>query len=152
MEGYLADTNIIVRFANKTSAQHKLVRNAVSALGQRQTPVYIVPQVCTELWSVGTRPAEVNGLGWTVTQTREVLDSLLELFPLLPDTPDIFAYWLTLVTKHSVHGKQVHDARLVAAMQTHGVEHLLTLNSEDFKRYQEITPVHPSEVTNEHDT
>jgi predicted nucleic acid-binding protein len=147
MKGYLADTNIVVRFANKASAQHKLVYHTVGALWRKQLPIHITPQVCAEFWSVATRPADVNGLGWTVEETREVLNSLLELFPLLPDTPDIFGHWLTLVTKHKVQGKQVHDAHLVAAMQTHSIEHLLTLNAEDFKRYAEITPVHPGEVS-----
>lgn len=50
-----------------------------------------------------------------------------------------------LVTVQGVKGKQVHDARLVAAMQTHSLGHLLTLNVKDFERYP-VTPVHPDDV------
>jgi predicted nucleic acid-binding protein len=62
---------------------------------------------------------------------------------LLPDGPPVYAAWRDLVAAHSVSGKQVHDARLVAAMMVHGVTHLLTLNTADFTRYREITAVHP---------
>ena len=44
---------------------------------------------------------------------------------------------------YSVVGAKVHDARLVAAMYVHGVNNLLTLDEQDFKRYTRITVVHP---------
>jgi predicted nucleic acid-binding protein len=37
----------------------------------------------------------------------------------------------------------VHDARIVATMKAHGIKNLLTFNSDDFKRYTEITVHHP---------
>lgn len=42
--------------------------------------------------------------------------------------------------------KQVHDARLVALMQAHGITHILTLNGSDFTRYPGITPVDPASL------
>lgn len=44
-------------------------------------------------------------------------------------------------------GKKVHDARLVAAMITHQITHLLTFNIDDFKRFSEIVVVDPRSVT-----
>ena len=38
------------------------------------------------------------------------------------------------------------DARIAALMLAHGVTHILTLNPTDFARYQDITPVTPSEA------
>lgn len=55
--------------------------------------------------------------------------------------------WRRLVVHYRVSGVQVHDARIVAAMQTHGITHLLTFNGDDFRRFSEITVVHPSEIT-----
>ena len=43
-------------------------------------------------------------------------------------------------------GVQVHDARLVANMIIHGVVNILTLNAEDFRRYEGIVVLHPSAV------
>jgi predicted nucleic acid-binding protein len=51
-----------------------------------------------------------------------------------------------LVSKHEVKGKEVHDARIVAAMLAHRVTHLLTFNTADFKRYTEIAAINPREV------
>jgi hypothetical protein len=43
------------------------------------------------------------------------------MFLLLPDTPAIYPAWEALVIQHKVSGKPAHDARLVAAMQVHGL-------------------------------
>jgi len=51
--------------------------------------------------------------------------------------------WRRLVLIHSVLGAQVHDARLVAAMQVHGVTPILTLDELDFRRYSGIVVIHP---------
>ena len=59
------------------------------------------------------------------------------------DERSVFEFWQELVTQHSVKGKQVHDARLVAAMLRHGISHLLTFNVAHFARYSEITVIEP---------
>jgi predicted nucleic acid-binding protein len=50
------------------------------------------------------------------------------------------------VKAHDIKGKKVHDARLVATMLTHGVTHLLTFNTDDFKDYPNIALLHPNDV------
>jgi predicted nucleic acid-binding protein len=92
-------------------------------------------------------PTANNGLGWSVDRTAEELASLKYLFTVLADSDAIFSEWEKLVVRHRVAGKQAHDARLVAAMLVHGVTHLLTLNTGDFERYDEITIVNPQDVT-----
>jgi len=57
---------------------------------------------------------------------------------LKPEDETIFQNWEELVKSYKVSGKPSHDARIVAAMQTHGIENLLTLNTPDFKRYSAI--------------
>ncbi len=64
----------------------------------------------------------------------------------LPDTPAIYTEWLRLVTAQPVTGRQVHDARIVAAMKVHGLSNILTFNVSDFKRYPQINAVHPERV------
>jgi predicted nucleic acid-binding protein len=52
-----------------------------------------------------------------------------------------------LVSRYRVSGVRVHDARLVATMHVHRVEHLLTFNTSDFIRYQElVTVVAPADL------
>lgn len=141
----LLDTNIILRLANERTSEHLLVQQAVEVLVVTDEPV-LVPQCLYELWSTCTRPAQVNGFGWDVVRTRLEVERLLVLFALLPDTPSVFSDWLELVTVHGVSGKQVHDARLAAATLAHGLDYLLTLNGDDFKRFG-VRTVHPRDVS-----
>lgn len=48
------------------------------------------------------------------------------------------------VLEDSVTGKQVHDARIVAAMNVHQITKLLTFNTKDFKRFQNIELIDPN--------
>lgn len=43
-------------------------------------------------------------------------------------------------------GFRSYDTRLVASMLVHRVTHILTFNVEDFRRYPDITVVHPEDV------
>ena len=56
-----------------------------------------------------------------------------------------FEPWHQLV-EQQVLGKNAHDARLIAAMQRHGLTHLLTFNGEDFRRYPGIQLLAPQEI------
>lgn len=49
--------------------------------------------------------------------------------------PTLYSELRRIVVTFSVSGVQVHDARLVAAMKSNGLTHILTLNSTDFVRY-----------------
>jgi hypothetical protein len=71
---------------------------------------------------------------------------LKQLFTLLPDTATLFPEWERLVTQYQVVGKNAHDARLVAAMNVHGINRLLTFNAQDFQRYQGITILSPQQL------
>lgn len=47
---------------------------------------------------------------------------------------------------YSVSGRQVHDANIVAVMLANGIDTLLTLNTADFKRYEDrITLLTPGD-------
>ena len=74
------------------------------------------------------------------------LTSINQLFPFLPDTPAIYPEWERLVVQHLVLGKNGHDARYVAAMNIHGITHLLTDNKDDFKRFTNITAFSTADV------
>ena len=54
--------------------------------------------------------------------------------------------WRRLVVSHAVSGLETHDARIVAAMLTHGIAQILTFNGEDFRRYKEITVLRPQSI------
>jgi predicted nucleic acid-binding protein len=119
---------------------------SVGALLTRGERVCIFPQNLIEFWNVATRPTGVNGLGFSSSQTEAEVSKIESLLTVLPDSPAIHPEWRRLVVTHSVLGKQVHDARIVAAMNVHKVTHILTFNLDDFKRYSAITIVDPATI------
>ncbi|MBW4496907.1 MAG: PIN domain-containing protein [Oscillatoria princeps RMCB-10] len=146
MPRYLLDTNILLRASDPASLSYPLAVGAVSQLLSENSECFITAQVLIEFWVVATRPVEVNGLGWSAEQTRNEIEQLLEQFPLLEETPQVFRNWLQLVSNYRILGKRTHDVRLLAVMQAHGINHLLTFNPDDFPRLADITIVHPQEL------
>ncbi|MBD1880681.1 type II toxin-antitoxin system VapC family toxin [Coleofasciculus sp. FACHB-T130] len=143
MTTYLLDTNVLLRSSDTNSPLQALADASVTRLLGRGNQLYITSQNIIEFWVVATRPATVNGLGWSVEQTRTEIELILNQFPQLEETPQIFPHWFNLVTSYQLQGKRVHDARLVAVMLAHGVTHLLTFNPNDFRGINEIVVVHP---------
>ena len=81
----------------------------------------------------------------TIEQAVLEIENLKSLFGLLPELP-LHEEWQRIVTRYRVSGKNVHDARLVAAMSVHGIGEILTFNVQDFARYTEISVLDPSQV------
>ena len=143
MATYLADTNLLLRLADPASAQHPIATQALARLLGQGDEVYLTPQNFIEFWAVATRPTEANGFGWTSERTAREVAELQQRFPMLPDSPDIFTRWLDLVKRLPVHGKRVHDARLVAVLLAHAIEHLITFNTSDFNVFKSLSLIDP---------
>jgi predicted nucleic acid-binding protein len=141
----LLDTNILLRRAQPSHPSHALAVDSVTWLLAAGEAVHFTLQNIAEFWNVATRRAEHNGLGFSAAVTLTEVEKIEAAFELLPDTPPIYVEWKGLVVRHGVVGAKVHDARLVAAMNVHGVRRLLTLNASDFTRYG-IEVVQPAEV------
>ncbi|MDX2242830.1 MAG: type II toxin-antitoxin system VapC family toxin [Leptolyngbyaceae cyanobacterium bins.302] len=143
---YLVDTNVLLRFFDRSHPLHPVIRSTIRELYQNQNQLQVFPQNCVEFWNVATRPVERNGFGFTPVAANRLLNLVERLFPLIPDSPAIYPEWRRLVTTFQVSGVQVHDARLVAAMRVHEIEHILTLNMTDFARYavEGIVAINPA--------
>jgi predicted nucleic acid-binding protein len=144
--GCLIDTNVLLRLADRQSAEHPIAEAAVEHLLARQESVFIGAQVLVEFWAVATRPEAVNGLGWSVATAAEAIRTLREQFPLLSETPDLVDRWSELVARCQVAGKRAHDAHLAALLLAHGVQQLLTFNTADFPRIWGVDAVHPQQL------
>lgn len=68
------------------------------------------------------------------------------MFERLPETPEIYPVWESLVIQYHVIGKPAHDARLVAAMKVYGLTAILTFDRAGFSRYDDIEVVHPADA------
>lgn len=135
----LVDTNVLLRLIEPQHAQYTMAVTAIETLESLGRVKALAPQVVYEFWAVATRPLTSNGLGLSTPETEFKLEGLLSTFRLLRDERTIYERWRELVADHDVKGKQVHDARLVAAMLRHSISHLMTFNVTDFARYSEIT-------------
>ncbi|MFO5474290.1 MAG: type II toxin-antitoxin system VapC family toxin, partial [Dolichospermum sp.] len=94
---------------------------------------------------IATRAFNVIGLGWSVAQTTQSVQMLINQFDLLEETPDVFSIWFNLVTTYNISGKRTHDIHILAVMLAHNISHILTLNPKDFIAVPEITIIHPQD-------
>ena len=144
---YLADTNILLRFISPCDPNHLLVRDGLHSLLKGGELVGYTSQNLVEFWNVCTRPTTARGgFGLSVEETDTRAKVVETHLTFLPDSEAVHHQWRRLVVFYGVSGVQVHDTRIVAAMQIHKITHLLTFNGNDFKRFSEITVVHPSEI------
>jgi len=142
----LVDTNLLTRIAEPAHVQNPIAARAVSVMAARGDVLHVVPQNLYEFWVVATRPTANNGLGMSGQQAKAEIDSLRQILILLPDVPAIFDEWQQLVVAHDCKGKPAHDARLVAAMNVHGIKEMLTFNASDFARYPGIRIIDPANI------
>ncbi len=140
------DTNILLWLAVVSHPTNADAALAVYKIRQRGDQPVIVPQVLYEYWVVATRPAVKNGLGLKPADARLAIDEFLKSIVLLRDERGIFANWLADVTDLAISGKRAHDARLVAAMQRHGLQQIVTFNKSDFNDFPNISVFLPHEV------
>jgi predicted nucleic acid-binding protein len=136
------DTNILV-YANL--AQSPFHDHAVAYLREFEKTgldLYISRQVLREYLAVMTRPG-------ILTQEIPVSSLIQDVFSfedgliVLDDGPAVTAKLLETIERYSVAGKQIHDANIVATMLVYDTLTLLTHNTADFKRYQDIITVLP---------
>ena len=132
----LVDTNVLLRRTQPGHGSHIAAVESVARLLSTGEPVCFTLQNISESWNVITRPVANNGLGFSVAVAAIEVGKIERVLTLLPDVAAIYGEWKRLVTHHGVMGSKVHDARLVATMNVHGVRRILTFNVDDFVRYQ----------------
>ncbi len=141
----LVDTNVLLRRVQPDHAHHALAIDSVARLLDTGEQVYFTWQNISEFWNVITRPIAVNGLGFSPAFALGEVRKIEAALTLLPDSPAAYEEWKRLVAAHAVSGVKVHDARLAALMNVHGVRRILTFNTGDFGRFG-VEAVHPSSV------
>lgn len=137
---YLIDSPVLLRLANTSDAQYPVAARAVAKLHGQGETLRTSPQNLIEFRNSATRPAAVNGLGFAPAFVEQQAAGFEAIFPLLPETPDIYPAWKTLVQAAGVIGKQVHDGRLVAICHVYGITHVLTFNVQHFARFAGYGP------------
>jgi predicted nucleic acid-binding protein len=142
----LLDTNILLRHARVTDPDFAKADTAITMLHANGEVLCVIPQNVYEFWAVATRPTAANGLGFSVPECQVHVSRIKRLFHFVPDLPTLFSEWEALVGTHACHGRVSFDARLVAAMRTHGITRLLTFNGGDFARFPGLNILDPASI------
>jgi predicted nucleic acid-binding protein len=142
----LVDTNILLRMTRRSDPEHQVADVALAHLSREKTILCYTHQNIAELWNAMTRPAARNGLGLSVSEAEREVRAIEAGMDLLPDSEAVYREWRRIIAQYGVSGVQVHDARLAASMYVHSVNHILTLNVSDFKRFSGLTALHPSSM------
>jgi predicted nucleic acid-binding protein len=147
MASWLVDTGVLLRAFHPSEPDHQLSADAVALLRKRGDELCVGLQGLSEFWNVCTGPRTARGgFGLTVAQTERRIRVVERHTTFLVDIAPVRTHWRRLVLDFKVQGVQVHDARLVALMLAHGVTHLLSFSTADFRRYPGIVVVSPQDV------
>ncbi len=140
------DTNILLRSAQPSHPMYAAAVRALEVSMKREEPLFTAVQNVAEFWNVATRPATLNGLGFTIEEAQAEVIRIESFFQILSENEESYARWKSLLVEHRISGVQVHDARLVAVMKVHGLTRIVTFNVTDFDRFPGIETVHPNEI------
>ena len=142
----LLDTNILVRNADPADPLFPTVDTSLRMLRARGEDLCVVPQNLYEFWATATRSSVANGLGLTSLESQRRILLTKRVYHFLPDLPALYAEWEALVGTYPCQGRVSYDARLVAAMRTHGITRILTFNGADFTRFPWVVVIDPVAV------
>lgn len=134
------DTNILVYATNQKSPLYDQANKKLVLASEQGTVLIISPQIIREYLSATTRNP-LNSQAY-----RDIIYNIQMFqtdFYMVDDNKMVVAALEKLVETYSVSGKQVHDANIVATMQVYSIKHLLTHNTGDFKRYNNVISIIP---------
>lgn len=147
MMPYLIDTNVFLRLVPRIDPDRQIVLQALQKLRTANESIYYTTQVLAEFWVVCTRPATARGgYGLSPEKTEQKARMIERYCQLLPESMLVHQEWRRLIVAHAVQGVVIHDTRLVAAINVHGLTHIFTFNQSDFYRSTNLTIVSPNEL------
>ena len=132
----LVDTGVLLRAFNREAPERAAILQALHAVRARGDGFIVAVQNVAEFWNVATRPKDKNGFALPAEVVERRLRVVERFAQIVTESPASYAHWKRLVTRWSVQGVKVHDARLVSVMLAEGIQSVLTLNDKDFERYQ----------------
>ena len=137
------DTNILVYAHRRDSRWHDRARDAVAGLAERNRS-WAIPWPCVhEFLAIATHP-RIYDPPSTPDEALRQLDAWLESprLELLAECDGYHAVLRSVVTAAAVQGPRVHDARIAALCQAHGVSVLWTAD-RDFSRFARLRTANP---------
>lgn len=128
------DTNILLRALLTEIDLHAEADALIKRLLREQTDLWISGQVIREFIVQATHPRTLK----TPLTTEEVIHEIHiieQLFHVADETATVRRNLLDLLREFPTRGKLIHDANIVATMLVYGIDTLVTINVDDFKRF-----------------
>jgi predicted nucleic acid-binding protein len=132
----MLDTNVLIAATDEGRAEHRDALTVVNDWASRRTELCTSGQILREYLTVATRPAARNGLGLNLPDALGNVHAIRGRTTLLAEDAKVADRLLSLLADVDCRGKQVHDANVVATMLVHGVRAVVTMNMEDFARFE----------------
>jgi predicted nucleic acid-binding protein len=132
------DANVLLAATDGSRGQHETARALIGAGRARGVHAALSGQIVREYLVLATRPTGANGLGLSPEEAHRNVEQFARRLASCEETEAVSLSLRGLVRMHGLHGTSVHDANVVATMRSHGIDTLLTQNTEDFRRYAEI--------------
>lgn len=114
------DTSLVVTATVDVHPSHAAATLFVDDLVAQGVQPCISAQVCREFMVVLTRQP-VSGRVFTVNEALSALEVWITGCTVLDENEAVLRECLSLVRRHGVQGKQVHDCNIVATMKSSGV-------------------------------
>ncbi|WP_375503267.1 type II toxin-antitoxin system VapC family toxin [uncultured Jatrophihabitans sp.] len=137
------DTNVLLAATDEARAEHGWATAAINDWPAAGIVLYASGQILREYLAASTRPLEQNGLGMTRSDAVANVRALRARLGLLVEDAKVADRLLTLLETVECAGKQVHDANVVATMVVHGIDTVVTMNVDDFARFDDLVTVVP---------
>ncbi len=140
------DTNVLLGATDTGRVNHAACRVIVEAGPSAGIHFVVTGQIIREYLTVATRPTDGNGFGMEPAAAIHNVDALLTRMHVLPENAEVARNLVALVRTHSISGKRIHDANVLAAMSTHGVQNLITANLDDYEGMAAAVLLGPAEA------
>ncbi len=148
----LLDTNVLLSATDRARLEHASCLELLRRAADSGVHFVVTGQVLREYLVVATRSIEANGLGLSPAQAVRNTNEFRTRVHLLPETREVSSELTRLVAEHSVQGKRIHDANIVAAAHHHHVGAIITANTVDYDglcRVSVLTPAHAMDAMQE---
>ena len=136
------DTNVLVYAAITASPFYAPAFSRLEGFRRGGVELWISRQILREYLAALSRPQPLTPPLPAVTLYADVV-RFQSQFRIAEDGMTVTYNLLTLLLSIPFGGKQVHDANIVATMQSHGLRRLLTHNVADFARFGSLIQIEP---------
>jgi len=136
------DTNVLVYAAIKTSPFHLNAQQILDQHSSSGANLWISRQVIREYMATLSRGQNFSNPVPAIQLAIDV-QKFTQLFSIADDNNQVTKNLLSLTQNHSVIGKQIHDANIVATMLACNITNLITHDVSDFTRFSSLITIIP---------